>query len=340
MAEVGVAHMRTVETDDRWDISRRPHTKKKLEILRKSFDAWLTIWNGDNQRKWVANEWYVVDLFAGSGVHTDGGQIVYGSPLIFLDSIAQKLESIAQKKDRLTGNLKIKLFFVDYTKSVFDCLRENVDEFIRDNPQIKDIVEIKLYNKDCNEVTSDIMSQMRNTGQNPLFALIDPWGIKIEKTTVEQIIALRNPKDIMFNYILEGVRRTSGVARKAYSGKKITDREIKTIETLKKFIGDDIDVIESSDMEILEGYVDSVFTNRDMRVVVCNMEYPDRKDILYHLLYASKNTTIAKIVASIYNKEIRKFHEEKSGGQLTFGKGFDEESTIMFIPKIREIKRK
>jgi len=324
--------MRTVETDDRWDISRRPHTKTKLKILRKCFDVWLTIWGAPKQREWVANEWYIVDLFAGPGVHTDGEQIVYGSPLIFL-------ESIAQKSARLTGNLTIKLFFVDYTGSVFDCLRENVDEFVRDNPQIKDIVEIKLYNADCNEVAGDIVSQMRNTRKNPLFALIDPWGIKIKKTTVEQIVALGNPKDIMFNYILEGVRRTSGIARKAYSGKEITSGEMKTIETLTEFIGDDIDVITASDIEILEGYVDSVFTIQDMRVAACSMEYTDRNDILYYLLYTSKNPTIAKIVAGIYNKEIRKFNEEKRGGQRLLFE-FDEGSTIMFVPKIREIKRK
>jgi hypothetical protein len=62
---------------DLWDISNRPSTRTKLEILKKVFDVWLTIWNNQN---WVSNEWYVVDLFAGRGKYNDGS---YGSPLIF-----------------------------------------------------------------------------------------------------------------------------------------------------------------------------------------------------------------------------------------------------------------
>jgi three-Cys-motif partner protein len=67
---------------DLWDISNRPSTRTKLEILKKVFDVWLIIWNKQN---WVANEWYVVDLFAGRGKYIDGSN---GSPLIFLENIA------------------------------------------------------------------------------------------------------------------------------------------------------------------------------------------------------------------------------------------------------------
>jgi len=36
------------ENKNLWDISNRPSTKTKLEILEKVFNVWLTIWN--NQR--------------------------------------------------------------------------------------------------------------------------------------------------------------------------------------------------------------------------------------------------------------------------------------------------
>ena len=66
--------------------------------------------------------------------------------------------------------------------------------------------------------------------KNPLFVLIDPTGLQIKNATIKQIVELRNPKDITFNYILEGVRRTSGVAKKSQRGEKLTFKEIKTIE--------------------------------------------------------------------------------------------------------------
>ncbi|HEY9186745.1 MAG TPA: hypothetical protein VIR55_02455 [Ignavibacteria bacterium] len=39
--------------DNLWDISNRPSTKTKLEILEKVFDIWLTIWN---KQSWIQNE--------------------------------------------------------------------------------------------------------------------------------------------------------------------------------------------------------------------------------------------------------------------------------------------
>ena len=78
---------------DRWNITNRPSTKTKLEILRKCFDVWITIWNNQN---WASKEWYVIDLFAGRGNYTDNGETVSGSPLIFLETVANKKSKISR----------------------------------------------------------------------------------------------------------------------------------------------------------------------------------------------------------------------------------------------------
>lgn len=93
---------------DRWNISNRVSTKTKLEILKKCFNVWLTVWNNQN---WASNEWYVVDLFAGRGAYTENGKKINGSPLVFLDTISNK-------KEKLKKNLKIKLFFVEKIKVI------------------------------------------------------------------------------------------------------------------------------------------------------------------------------------------------------------------------------
>jgi len=102
--------------DDLWDISNRPSTKTKLEILEKVFDVWLTIWNKQN---WVQNEWYIVDLFAGRGEYIDNGNKKDGSPIIFL-------KKIASKKDILRDDLKFKIFLVEKNKKNFNNLEETV----------------------------------------------------------------------------------------------------------------------------------------------------------------------------------------------------------------------
>jgi len=309
-----------------WDITNRPSTRAKLEILRKCFDVWVTIWNKQN---WASKEWYVIDLFAGRGNYTgQDGESVSGSPLIFL-------EALANKQSKTKQNIKIQLFLVEKVKRNFNCLKQNVRKFIDNNPAVRDIVEIKYYNDDCNKVIKDITSQLKNSPKHPLFVLIDPSGLQIKKSTMEAITTLKNPKDIMFNYILEGVRRTSGIAKKAYYGEMLNTKEIKTLETLNEFIGEDINVINASDRKVLENYVGSLFTCRNLKVVAYDMKYPDREDILYYLLFATRKLPIANIVKDIYAKQ-----KEKSFGQTLFGKEFYRDSILSISSKVKQIKRK
>ena len=309
-----------------WNIGNRPSTRTKLEILRKCFNIWVTIWN---KQKWVSNEWYVIDLFAGRGGYTgNNGETLNGSPLIFL-------EMIANKKNKIKQNLKIKLFLVEKNKSNFKYLQGNVGKFIEDNPSVKDIVEIEYINDDCNKVVKNITDEIKNTAKHPLFILIDPWGLQIKKSTIEEIVKLKNPKDIMFNYILEGVRRTSGIAKKVYTGERVNVKEIKTLGTLKEFIGEDINLINASDRNILEDYLNSLFTCQNLKVIAYDMKYPDREDILYYLLFASRNPSITNIVKDIYAKQ-----KEKSFGQTLFGKEFYANNILSVSPKINRIKRK
>ena len=311
---------------DLWDITNKPSTKTKLKILEKVFDVWITIWNNQT---WVSNEWYVLDLFAGRGKYIDEGNEVNGSPLIFLQKIYEKVN-----KNTLRQKIKIKLFLVEKNKKNFNTLRKNVDQFIEDYSQEKNRVEIKYFQDDCNIVIEDILSQIIINRKHPIFLLIDPSGLQIKKDTVEKIVSLQNPKDIMFNYILEGVRRTSGVARKGDRGEKLNTKEIKTVETLQEFIGSDVDVLNKSDIEILRDYC-SVFTSKDLKIAAYDVRYPDRNDIFYYLLFASRKLSITDIVKDIYTKQ-----KEMTLGQTLFGRGYYKEGILTVTPNVLTIKRK
>ncbi|BAU22622.1 radical SAM protein [Caldimicrobium thiodismutans] len=306
------------DKQDLWNLSNRLSTKTKLEILEKIFDVWLTIWNN---QKWVSNEWYIIDLFAGRGKYNDG---TYGSPLIFLDKILKK-----RIDKKLRENIKIKCFFIELNKDNFACLKENIEEFLNKNPETNKVVESQVYIGDCNEKIPEIIRQINNTPKNPLFVLIDPTGLQIKRKTVDLMVKLNNPKDIMFNYILEGVRRTSGVAKKRRSGTELTEKEIKTINTLKEFIGDDINLI-GNDQKMLEDFVGSVFTSKGLHVVGYDIKYPDRNDTLYYLLYACKKPNIAEIVKDVYARQ-----KEKILGRTLFGgKDFYKEKIFEASPTV------
>jgi len=308
---------------DLWEISNRPSTRTKLEILKKVFDVWLTIWNNQN---WVSNEWYVVDLFAGRGKYNDGS---YGSPLIFL-------ENIVLKENKLKKEIKIKLFFVEENNNNFRYLKEYTGEFLGNNSGIKNKIDIRYFNDDCNQIIDKIITEINNTNKHPLFVLIDPTGLQIKKTTIQKIVNLKNPKDIIFNYILEGVVRTSGVAKKAHRGNKISMKEIKTIKTLKEFIGDDVNILKQLHIEILEDYCRSLFIDKGLKVIAYDIPYPNRDDTLYYLLFASRKPQITDIVKVIYAKQ-----KEKTFGPTLFGgKDFYINQILNIEQNVSKIKRK
>jgi len=314
-----------IKNKNLWDISNRPSTRTKLEILEKVFEMWLTIWNN---QKWASNEWYVIDLFAGKGRYIDNGKEVNGSPLIFLEKVSEKINKLKQE-------VKIKLFLVEKKKSNFDALKKNIENFVKNSPHIKDKVEIESFQKDCNKITEDILSKIADDRKHPIFVLVDPSGLQIKKNTIKKIVDLQNPKDVMFNYIHEGVRRTSGVAKKGHRGEELSIKEIKTVETLQEFIGENISVINKSGIETIKDYC-SVFTSKKLTVVAYDMSYPDRNDILYYLLFVSRKLSITNIVKDIYARQ-----KEKHLGQTLFGgKEFYKKKILTVSPNISTIKRK
>jgi len=308
-----------------WDITSRPSTRTKLEILENVFGVWLTIWN---KQKWVSNEWYIVDLFAGKGKYIDKGEEVNGSPLIFLEKISEKINKLKQE-------VEIRLFLVEKKRSYFNALKKNIENFVKNSPNIKDKVKIEYFQKDCNIIIEDILSKITDDRKHPIFVLVDPSGLQIKKNTINRIVDLQNPKDVMFNYILEGVRRTGGVAKKAHRGEELSITEIKTVETLQKFIGENVSVINKSDIETLKDYC-SIFTSKNLKVVAYDIKYPDRKDTLYYLLFISRKLSITNIVKDIYAKQ-----KEKSLGPTLFGgKEFYKDGILIVTPNLLTIKRK
>lgn len=309
---------------DLWNLTGRISTQTKLDILEKVFGMWLTIWN---KQTWISKEWYILDLFAGRGKYNDGS---YGSPLIFLDIINKKLSANNLRKD-----IKIYFHFIEKDMNNYNLLEQNINEFINKHTPLNTVIKINLYNDDCNIVVEEIIKKFRNSPKNPLYVLIDPTGLQIKRNTMDLIVNLKNSKDIMFNYILEGVRRTSGVAKKAERGEMLTEKEIKTINTLKDFIGNNVNLI-GDDIELLTEFVNSCFASKGLHIVGFDIKYPDRNDTLYYLLYACKKPNIARIVKDIYAKK----KENLQGKTLFGGKNYYKDTLFKYPPSIGVIKKK
>ncbi len=306
-----------------WNITNRPSTRTKLDLLDKIVGVWMMIWN---KQSWAEKEWYIFDLFAGRGMYYDGNERVEGSPLVFL-------RKIAEKKPYLDPDVRIRLYLIEKDRVNYSHLEQTVGDFIHKNGLIN-IVTIHPFNADCNEVISEILPFI-DSAKKPLFMLIDPTGLQIKKSTIESIVRLKNPKDILLNFIMEGVKRTSGIARKESRGEGVSKRELKTIQTLKEFVGHDVDVISKRWIEILESYVE-VFTSRGMKIVGYDVKYPNREDVLYYLLFAVRKTEVADVVADIYVKQKTK----ESGSTLFNDKEFYIDSILRIAPTVHKIQRK
>jgi len=312
-----------------FDFIAKESTKTKLHLIESVFKVWITIWQ---KQKWAANDWYVLDLFAGKGFYeTEDGEEIDGSFIIFLNVINSFMPKIKSK------GIKIHLFGIEKNKKNFQMLKKKVNAFKEKNKELNEYVEINIYREDCNKIIDKIISTINSSPRNPLFALIDPPGLQMKMQTMKKIVSLKNPRDIFFNYILEGVRRTSGVASKMARGKKINNKEAKTVHTLKEFLGSDIDIIKEKrpeDLEILHMYANLAYADKGMCVVGYNVEYPDRDDDLYYLLFASKNSNVTKIVKDIFARK-----KEKTKGLTLFGgKDFYLDSILEICPLNKDSK--
>jgi len=315
-----------------WDITNRPHTQNKLEIINAIFKTWLTIWCAPGRQSWISNEWYIMDLFAGTGVYYNNNKEVDGSAIILLNNIWIK------KNLLIKNNIKIKLFLTEITKQNFEYLEGRVKKFLEEHDELKQIVEVISYQTDCNIAIDEIISKhIKNNIKNPLFVLIDPCGLQIKKETIKKIVDLNNRKDLLLNYIIEGVRRVGGVFKKGESGTILNEKEIKTIATLKEFFGEDLNAIDKDDRKGLEAYVKTL-VEKELTVVRYDMPYPDKKGVLYYLLFASKKPKVTDVIRDIYCRQKKKSNPQEG----LFGESYEKDSMFKISPKskILPIERK
>lgn len=283
-----------------WDLTGRPHTKLKLEIYKKYLNSWCKIFL--NQKYY--EEVYIVDCFAGRGEYKENGKIIDGSPLIALKASKQFQDEFNRKSEKNKKKFKIKCIFIDKNKKYCKNLEKLSHIYIGK-------VNFEIINNDFNDIIRNII---KNIGYKPALFFIDPSGIKsLKRKSVLSIINKPCSKDVLLNYIEEGVSRIKGLTKKCL-GKNINDvsmKELKTMQNLRDFIGPEfIDLIDKDALEILKYYVDNILkSNNDnvnsknkLDVIAFNMPYSHKSDTIYYLLFASRNKNAIKIVSQVYAK--------------------------------------
>lgn len=296
---------------DYWEI--KPHTERKLEILRKYLIAWCDIIFSKYQKNQNWKGWqtpFYVDCFSGRGMYHKGDKknCIQGSPLLSIEILLNKKKILEEK---FSTKIFPKCRLIEYKQKSANELRKFIEPY-------KDQIDIEVLNDDFNTVIEKVVSEC---GSSPAFFFVDPGGIKeLKGESVEKIVTKPGARDILLNYVVDGPTRIGGLAKSifdgSYKGKKV-EGAFKTINVLEDFtkmpIYHFLEETGNDYREALLFYVQNVLhannklTKEDDRLqtIVYDMKDLKRQKLVYYLLFSSRKSVATGIMKSIF-KESKK----------------------------------
>jgi len=278
---------------DYWDLTERPHTQRKLNILEDYIYPWAKI---------IFNQWrkyghknfktaYFVDCFAGRGKYHKNGKLnsVNGSPLIGLNCA-----EFFQKK--FNCEVELKCVFVE-TK------RKYIEELEKFSQPYEGIVNFSIRHADVNKEISRILKEVNS---NATLFFVDPWGLKeLNKKTVTAIVNKKGPNDLLLNYIC-GTQRVLGRVKKMVMKGETNEQLFKLIDSVRSRLGLKImlECFNKQERETLEYWANETLKDTSLQhKSVYRMLRPTKKEAAYYLLFASRSPKAKKIVDDIYSKK-------------------------------------
>ncbi len=166
------------------DLHNKPFdsgTQAKLSIFHDYLKEWLPVFLAKKETYWHTIN--IFDFFSGPGIDTKGNK---GTPLLILEELKVYLKNIESK------NLKINLYFNDYSSDKIELLKNNLSPF--ENKLIKIGIESKDF-KEAFKGQLPLMSK-KNTA-NLLF--LDQTGVKqIDENIFKSIIELKTTDFLFF----------------------------------------------------------------------------------------------------------------------------------------------
>ena len=275
---------------DFWDLTNKPQTKIKLNILKDYLTAWAKIFA---KQKWC-REVYFIDCCAGRGKYCDQGKkdVIEGSPLIVLN-IAKEIKAKC--------GLKMTCFFIEEDPGIFKELENFVNPF-------KSEVELRTICGDINGKIVEILNQIPK--RVPIFFFIDPAGINIKSETIKKMLEKPNIKEFLITYIQKGVERCLGFGKKTSTvlPLDINKRAISNLIRIEDFFGLAWSDLSKDQKENLKKYL-HVFIEYNRGVAEKYKLKSRTIDILYnlgrnkyYLIFISRNEKALKIIEDIFTK--------------------------------------
>jgi len=158
-------------------------TKVKHLIFSTYFDKWIKILG-----KW--NRLNYFDCFAGCGAYIDKNKnIYYGSPILAAEKIKENNEHLFRRVNMV----------------IIEKDKENLENLIKIFVYKKLNVNIKLIHNDFNNAINLILSSNEKE-LNPSFFFVDPFGFKINFSTIEKIMEIEK-SEVIINFMYNSINR-------------------------------------------------------------------------------------------------------------------------------------
>jgi three-Cys-motif partner protein len=138
-----------------------PETLVKLEIFEDYAQAWIPTFVMQK-----CGNICIFDFFAGPGKDKNG---IDGSPIRILKKIKEQIGNILEK------GVKIQVFLNELDKNKFELLKLSCSNYLEDNIDIKEVVTVHYYNRDCDELFNELYPFIES---NPSLVYFDQNGIK------------------------------------------------------------------------------------------------------------------------------------------------------------------
>lgn len=273
------------------DLTNKPQTKTKLNILNDYLSAWAKIFAN---QKWC-NSFYYIDCFAGPGKYHNNGKknVLNGSPLIALN-IAKSIEK-KYKKEMIC-------FFVEKDIKIFKTLQRFSAPFKRDG------VNFTCEQGDINKIIDNVLEQIPDKA--PIFFFIDPSGIDIQRDVLEKMLRKGNMKEFLIIYIQKGVERCYAFGKRCNDSlpMHIHRRAVGNLKRVQDFFGADWQYITKDDQNNLKIYLNVIvqynekqFSKNRLKAKVIDIYYNKNRN-KYFLIFLSRNKNANKIIEYIYTK--------------------------------------
>ena len=180
-----------------------PHSKAKLEVLRRYLQAYFDRLNTNRSREEFKLD--LIDGFAGGGTFRDGNTLISGSPLIMLEETKKAEEQLNQNRPKPL-HIDCKFYFVEKEKAHTDHLQKTLKErgYSVDGEHI--VVRNGLFEDEIEGILNSIRQRQPRAGRS-IFLLDQTGFMHVKWNLISRIFEELAAAEVILTFAVDALIR-------------------------------------------------------------------------------------------------------------------------------------